>query len=57
MRSLTQQIDDAAAVRIGERRERAVEALSDHLNGLNLNPEAFSISSVETRFKACENVQ
>jgi hypothetical protein len=54
---LSQQIDDAPAVRIGERGERTVEALSTHSSGLNLRPLAFSISSLDTCLTGCEKVQ
>ncbi len=54
---LAKQLDNAPAVRVGERRESAVEALRTHRSGSNLKPLACSISSLETARSGCEKVQ
>jgi len=54
---LSQQLDDPPAMRIGERRERQVEARCAQASRSNLNPVAFSISCAETSRTVCEKVQ
>ena len=57
VRSLTQEIHDAPAVRVRQRGESAIEVRAAHANGLYLNPVACSISAVVTVLTACEKVQ
>ena len=54
---LAEELDNAPAVRVGERRKRAVEAVRTHRSCPNLKPLAFSISSLETFRTGWENVQ
>jgi len=61
-RGLTQQVDYAAAARIGQRRECPVEFVGNlgsltHLNGTYLNQVADSISWLLTFRTCCQNVQ
>lgn len=57
MRPLAQEVDDPPAMRVGERRERQVEAWSAQPGCLNLKPVAFSMSSRETFRTDWEKVQ
>src|SRR5215472_15666197 len=54
---LAEEVNNAPAMRVGERRERAVEALSTHRSRSNLKPLDCSISSLETSRTGCEKVQ
>jgi hypothetical protein len=57
MRPLAEEVDDPPAVRIGECRERPIEARQGHRSGSNLRPLALSISVLETSRTGCEKVQ
>lgn len=57
MGPLAEQVDHAPAMRVGERRERTVEAGCAQPSRSNLNPLAFSISCLETSRTGCEKVQ